>query len=109
MPLRFGPNHLRAVWRVSLGLGVVPAAAVFLWRLRMQEPKRYRQDSMKNVKIPYLLIFKRYWKGLAALSLTWFLYDFITYPVSCKRLHLIHTVLITFVQFGLYSSTVVNR
>ncbi len=34
-PLRFGENHLRAVWRLSLGLGVVPAAAVFIWRLSM--------------------------------------------------------------------------
>ena len=87
----FGESHLRAVWRVAVGLGVVPAAAVFLWRLRMEEPTRYKQDSMKRVKIPYLLIFKRYWKGLAALCITWFIYDFITYP------------------FGLYSSTVVSK
>jgi hypothetical protein len=30
----FGMNHLRAVWRVSLGLGVIPALAVLVWRLR---------------------------------------------------------------------------
>ena len=87
----FGESHLRAVWRVAVGLGVIPAAAVFLWRLRMEEPTRYKQDSMKRVKIPYLLIFKRYWKALAALCLAWFIYDFITYP------------------FGLYSSTVVSK
>ena len=29
-----GLDHLRAVWRVSLGLGVIPALAVLLWRLR---------------------------------------------------------------------------
>jgi len=87
----FGDDHLRAVWRVSVGLGIIPAAAVFLWRLRMDEPTRYKKDSMKNAKIPYRLIIKRYWVGLAALSLTWFIYDFITYP------------------FGLYSSTVVNN
>jgi len=46
---------------------------------------------MKNAKIPYWLIIKRYWPGLAALSLSWFIYDFITYP------------------FGLYSSTIVNN
>jgi MFS family permease len=87
----FGPNHLRAVWRVSVGLGIIPAAAVFLWRLKMQEPTRFKKDSMKNAKIPYGLIIRRYWPGLAALSLTWFIYDFITYP------------------FGLYSSTIVNN
>ena len=30
----FGMNHLRAVWRVSLGLGIIPALAVLVWRLR---------------------------------------------------------------------------
>ena len=30
----FGENHLEPVWRVSLGLGVIPAVAVFIWRLR---------------------------------------------------------------------------
>jgi len=85
----FGENHLRAVWRLSLGLGVVPALAVLIWRLQMEEPSRFKKDSMKHAKIPYTLILKRYWKGLAAVSVTWFLYDFITYP------------------FGLYSTTVV--
>ncbi|KII89851.1 hypothetical protein PLICRDRAFT_568275 [Plicaturopsis crispa FD-325 SS-3] len=85
-----GENHLRAVWRLSLGLGTVPAVAVFIWRMNMQEPTRYKESGMKRAKIPYKLIIKRYWKGMAALSLTWFIYDFITYP------------------FGLYSSTVVN-
>lgn len=81
----FGENHLNAVWRLSLGLGVVPAALVFLWRLNMDEPERYKKDSMKHVRIPYLLIFKRYWVSLAAISFTWFLYDVIVYPVSNSR------------------------
>jgi MFS family permease len=87
----FGDNHLRAVWRLSLGLGVVPALAVFIWRLNMEEPARFRQDSMKHARIPYLLIFRRYGVRLAAISVTWFIYDFITYP------------------FGIYSSIVVNN
>jgi len=87
----FGDNHLRAVWRLSLGLGVVPALAVFIWRLNMEEPARFRKDSMKNARIPYLLIFRRYGVRLAAIALTWFIYDFITYP------------------FGIYSSIVVNN
>lgn len=86
----FGDNHLRAVWRLSLGLGVVPAVAVFFWRLRMEEPNRYKRDSMKHVRIPYGLVIKRYWRSLLGLSLAWFIYDFITYP------------------FGLYSSTITN-
>lgn len=87
----FGPNHLRAVWRLSLGLGVVPAAAVFFWRLRMQNPTRYQKDSMTRVKTPYLLIFRRYWRDFTGICIAWFIYDFVTYP------------------FGIYSSTVVNN
>jgi len=34
----FGLDHLRAVWRVSLGLGVIPALAVLIWRLRERSP-----------------------------------------------------------------------
>ncbi|OJA16409.1 hypothetical protein AZE42_05503 [Rhizopogon vesiculosus] len=86
----FGDNHLRAVWRLSLGLGVIPAIAVFFWRLRMEEPTRYKRDSMRNTRIPYRLVIKRYWRGLLGISLSWFIYDFITYP------------------FGLYSSTITN-
>ena len=81
----FGPNHLRAVWRLSLGLGVIPALAVLIWQINMEEPERFRRDLMKNAKIPYWLIIKRYWGGLLAISTSWFLYDFITYPVC--RLH----------------------
>ncbi|KAF5392345.1 hypothetical protein D9757_001441 [Collybiopsis confluens] len=87
----FGPNHLRAVWRMSLGLGFIPAMLVFLWRLKMEEPEAYRKSSMKNIKIPYMLVLRRYWPSLVAISVTWFIYDFITYP------------------FTIYSSTVINN
>ncbi|CCM00079.1 uncharacterized protein FIBRA_02106 [Fibroporia radiculosa] len=87
----FGDNHLRAVWRLSLGLGVIPALAVFIWRLRMEEPTRYKKDSMAHARVPYWLIVKRYWLNLFAICLVWFIYDFITYP------------------FSLYSSTIVNN
>ena len=60
---------------------MIPAALVFIWRLRMEEPTRYKKDSMKRARIPYWLIVKRYWVGLTAICLTWFLYDFIVYPV----------------------------
>lgn len=68
----FGDNHLRAVWRISLGLGVIPALVVFLWRLNMDEPERFKKDSMRDTKIPYLLVFKRYWVSLLAISFTWY-------------------------------------
>ncbi|KAH0581720.1 hypothetical protein H2248_011404 [Termitomyces sp. 'cryptogamus'] len=89
--LIFGLNHLRAVWRLSLGLGVVPALAVLLWRLNMDEPMRYKSDSMKNTRIPYKLVFKRYWRSLMAISVVWFVLDIIVYP------------------FSIYSSTILNN
>jgi hypothetical protein len=76
---RFGNNHLRAVWRLSLGLGVFPALAVLIWRLNMQNPTSYKKHSMRDTRIPYWLVIKRYWVNLLAISLTWFIYDFITY------------------------------
>jgi hypothetical protein len=75
----FGDRHLRAVWRLSLGLGVIPALAVFIWRLQMEEPKRFKKDSMKYAKIPYMLIIARYWKGLAAVSVTWYAHTLFDY------------------------------
>ncbi|KAK7690583.1 hypothetical protein QCA50_005681 [Cerrena zonata] len=87
----FGENHLRAVWRISLGLGVVPALAVFIWRLKMDEPSHYKKHSMARIKTPYWLILKRYWVPFTGISLAWFLYDFIVYP------------------FGIYSSTIIDN
>ncbi|KAJ3571382.1 hypothetical protein NP233_g3790 [Leucocoprinus birnbaumii] len=86
-----GNDHLRAIWRLSLGLGAVSAMVVFLWRLNMDEPTRYKTDSMKRVRIPYMLVLKRYWVPLSAISAIWFLYDFIVYP------------------FGIYSTTILNN
>ncbi|KAH0579903.1 hypothetical protein H2248_002727 [Termitomyces sp. 'cryptogamus'] len=79
--LIFGPDHLRAVWRLSLGLGIVPALIVLLWRLNMDEPMRYKSDSMKNTRIPYALVLQRYWPSLLAISVIWFILDIIVYVV----------------------------
>jgi len=56
---------------MSLGLGVIPALVVFLWRLNMDEPERFKKDSMRDTRIPYLLVLKRYWVSLLAISFTW--------------------------------------
>jgi hypothetical protein len=44
----------------------------------MTEPSLYKKGSMKNVKTPYGLILRRYWVSLVGVSITWFIYDFIT-------------------------------
>ncbi|PFH49611.1 hypothetical protein AMATHDRAFT_147325, partial [Amanita thiersii Skay4041] len=72
----FGNDHLRAVWRLSLGLGIVPALCVFLWRLNMEEPERYRRDFMKQARILYMLVIRRYGVSLATISFIWYASSF---------------------------------
>lgn len=75
-----GDNHLRLVWRLTFGLGIVPAALVLLWRLRMpSEPVRYRESAIKR-NVPYGLVFRRYWKEFIGISLCWFLYEYVAFP-----------------------------
>ena len=85
MACSFGEHHLRAAWRLSLGLGVIPALAVLVWRLNMDEPTRYKKDAIVRGSVPYWLIFRRYWKEFTGISITWFVYDFITCVVSISE------------------------
>ena len=84
-------DHLRAVWRISLGLGAIPPLSVFYFRLKMKEGDRYAKDGMRHVKIPYWLVIKKYWSRLLPVALIWFIYDFSAY------------------SFGIYSSTILDR
>ncbi|KAG0152473.1 hypothetical protein CROQUDRAFT_649897 [Cronartium quercuum f. sp. fusiforme G11] len=89
----FGENHLRVIWRMSLGLGAIPPLLVLLWRLRMDEPESFQKYSMKRIPItayPWALLFRNFGIPWMGLCLGWFIYDFITYP------------------FGIYGSTVVD-
>ncbi|THV47026.1 hypothetical protein BGAL_0341g00070 [Botrytis galanthina] len=84
-------DHLRAAWRISLGLGVIPPLLLFYLRLKLKEPEEFQRESMKNVKIPYGLVIKYYWFRLLIVSLIWFIYDFSTY------------------SFGIYSSKILSN
>ena len=64
----FGMNRLEVVWRVALGLGIIPPLLLTYFRLKMKEPEAYRKHSMKNAPIPYWLLIKRYWVKLLAVS-----------------------------------------
>ena len=88
----FGENHLNAVLRVTLGLGVVPPMFLLYFRLKLNEPEIYAKNSMRHVPIPYWLIIKRYWIKLAAVSITWFLYDWITYVCMSTSFMVLLTV-----------------
>jgi len=74
-----GVNHLQTVWRVCFGIGIILPLGVFVVRLRMMSTILYRKGAIKH-RVPYILVFKRYWKSLIGTCCAWFLYDFVTFP-----------------------------
>ncbi|KAI8381141.1 major facilitator superfamily domain-containing protein [Radiomyces spectabilis] len=72
-------DNLEPVWRLSLGLGVLPPLSVLYFRLKMGDTKSYQEGAIKRA-VPYWLIIKRYWFRLLIASGLWFVYDFISYP-----------------------------
>lgn len=85
-----GENHLRAAWRICLGLGVLPPLSLLYLRIKLQEPEAFKRESLAKTKTPWLLIIKFYWKRLLIVSIIWFIYDFSAY------------------SFGIYASTIVK-
>ncbi|KAI5949101.1 GIT3 [Candida theae] len=78
----FTERHLRALWRVAIGLGVVPPLILFFIRLKMKDSETFEKLNMKHVRYrdyPWWLIIKFYWYRLTIVSLIWFIYDFSTY------------------------------
>ncbi|KAG5417823.1 GIT3 [Candida metapsilosis] len=78
----FTERHLRALWRVAIGLGVVPPLILFFIRLKMKDSETFEKLNMKHVRYrdyPWWLIIKFYWYRLTVVSLIWFIYDFSTY------------------------------
>ncbi|PLB55502.1 inorganic phosphate transporter [Aspergillus steynii IBT 23096] len=78
--LIFSEDHLRAVWRIALGLGVIPPLSLFYLRLKLNEPEQFDKERMH--KFPIWLIVKFYWKRLTVVSLIWFIYDFSAYSFN---------------------------
>jgi len=74
-----GENHLPTVWRVCFGVGIVLPLMVLVFRLRMLSSQLYRKGAIKK-RVPYQLVFKRYWRSLIGTCGAWFLYDFVTFP-----------------------------
>ncbi|GKZ81173.1 hypothetical protein AnigIFM56816_005685 [Aspergillus niger] len=78
--LATGENHLRAAWRICLGLGVIPPLSLIYLRMKLKEPAEYTREKMN--KFPVWLIVKFYWKRWCVVALIWFIYDFSTYSFS---------------------------
>ncbi|KAL1925980.1 hypothetical protein VTP01DRAFT_7176 [Rhizomucor pusillus] len=72
-------DNLEPIWRLALGLGILPPLSVLYFRLKMADSKRYQKGAMRT-KVPYWLIFKRYWPRMLVTSGLWFVYDFISFP-----------------------------
>ncbi|KAI9691174.1 MAG: hypothetical protein M1822_008794 [Bathelium mastoideum] len=75
-------NHLKAAWRICLGLGVIPPLSLLWLRIKLKEPEAFKRESMAKAKTPYWLIIRLYWWRLLVVSLIWFLYDFSGYAFS---------------------------
>jgi MFS family permease len=54
--LATGENHLRAAWRICLGLGVIPPLSLIYLRMKLKEPAEYTREKMN--KFPVWLIVK---------------------------------------------------
>ncbi|KAA1468145.1 MFS Git1p-like glycerophosphoinositol permease [Dentipellis sp. KUC8613] len=74
-----GEDHLPTVWRVCFGIGILLPLSVLIFRLRMLSSQLYRKSAIKR-RVPYWLVFKRYWRPLIGTCGAWFLYDFVTFP-----------------------------
>ncbi len=56
--LIFTENHLRAAWRVALGLGVIPPLSLFYLRIKLREPEEFNRETMKDTRVPWWLVIK---------------------------------------------------
>ncbi|KAH8805298.1 major facilitator superfamily domain-containing protein [Xylogone sp. PMI_703] len=84
-------QHVKdGVWRVCFILGIVLPVTIFFFRIRMYNSTQYQRHAIKD-QYPYWLALKRYWKPMLGTSLSWFCYDFVTYP------------------FGIFSSTIIEQ
>lgn len=54
--LIFTESHLRAAWRVMLGLGVIPPLSLLYLRVKLKEPEEFNRERMH--KYPFWLIVK---------------------------------------------------
>ncbi|KAK5086887.1 glycerophosphoinositol permease [Lithohypha guttulata] len=75
--LATGENHLRAAWRICLGLGAVPPLSLLYLRVKLKDPEQFRRNKMH--RFPIWLIVKFYWRRLLAISIIWFVYNFSAY------------------------------
>ena len=72
-------KHLNTTWRVCTGLGCAWPLIIFWFRYKMAASILYKKSKIKK-NVPYLLVFKYYWRRLLGTCGCWFIYDFVTFP-----------------------------
>lgn len=85
MTLIASNNNLYTSYVSVNAISVVLPLLVFLFRLRMEDSNLFSRSNFKSVKtakIPFRLIFKKYWLRLVGTGGAFFLYDFINFPNS---------------------------
>ena len=86
-------DHLETSWRVCLGLGAIAPLSLLYLRIKLQEPEEFKRESMRETRIPYLLVLRHYGGRLFVVSLIWFVYDFSSYSFSLYSSSWIATLL----------------
>jgi MFS family permease len=67
-------------WRLMLGLAVIPAIIVELYRFALPESKMWEE---KKEKTGFLEMFsKKYYKNIVIAAMVWFLYDIVAYGLA---------------------------
>ena len=56
--LIFSENHMRALWRLALGFGIIPPLRLLYLRIKLKEPEEFNRETMKNTKTPWMLVIK---------------------------------------------------
>ncbi|KAE8209042.1 hypothetical protein CF327_g6929 [Tilletia walkeri] len=71
-------RSLDITWRICFGIGALLPLIVFYFRWKIMNSKLYRRGAIRK-NVPYLLAIKRYWKRFLGTSLSWFLYDVVSF------------------------------
>ncbi|KAL9054604.1 MAG: hypothetical protein Q9162_004067 [Coniocarpon cinnabarinum] len=85
--------HLRAAWRIILGLGVVPPLSLIWMRFKLQEPEAFQREKMGKNRTPWLLVLKMYGFRMFVVSAIWFIYDFSSFAFSIYSTEIIDNII----------------
>ncbi|KAI3405278.1 hypothetical protein KGF56_001909 [Candida oxycetoniae] len=72
-------THLEGLWRTMFAIGCFWPLSVFYFRMKMVTSELFKRSAMRK-QPPYWHALKFYWKRLFGTCISWFLYDFVTFP-----------------------------